>query len=59
MEITIKHECAGKENLQNALIRVLIARMQQIGSVDLPVQMDYDEGTHNETINEELKEGVA
>lgn len=48
-----------KRNLQNALIRVLIARMQQIGSVDLPVQMDYDEGTHNETINEELKEGVA
>lgn len=59
MEITIKHECAGKENLQNALIRVLIARMQQIGSVDLPVQMDYDGGTHYETINEELKEGVA
>lgn len=59
MEITIKHECTGKESLQNALIRVLIARMQQIGSVDLHNQVDYDEGTHTETINEEPKEGVA
>lgn len=59
MEITIKHECTGKENLQNALIRVLIARMQKIGSVDLHSQVEYDEGTHTQAINEGTKEGVA
>lgn len=59
MRIIVKHNFSGKEPLQNALINVLIARMEQICSVDSAEKMQYHGEAQNETNDQNKKEGAA
>ena len=59
MRIIVKHSFSGKEPLQSAFINVLIARMEQICSVDSAENKQYHGEAQNETNDLNKKEGAA